>query len=99
MKIEDLENISKIVESVLENYPNARVNDNYMIFRTLEKINPIIKRLNYTQIENWCIENKISFESITRARRKVQAERPELKEESTVIKRLEQMKIFSDWSR
>lgn len=97
--IDELENITRIVERVLEEYPGARVNDNYMIFRTLEKINPVVKRMNYTQMEEFCIDQKISFESITRARRKVQAERPELKDETTEIKRLEQMKIFSEWSK
>lgn len=71
-----LRDIQNIVLDILENDKKARSNDKYLIAKVLERKGlPTDIRL---------IEDKVSFETITRARRLLQARNPELKASRTV---------------
>ena len=78
MKLPRLLRLSKVVEKILEQDELAREDDNYLIFKVVQDIYP---ELAGTAFENVMLNARykgISFESITRARRKVQRKRPEL---------------------
>ena len=71
-----LRDIQNIVMDILQNDKKARSNDKYLIAKVLERKGlPTDIRL---------IEDKVSFETITRARRLLQARNPELKANRTV---------------
>ena len=70
-KVEDL------VKEILENIPEAREDDYYLIYEVEKRLDPEL--LNRTYREYLLSTKTISFKSIERARRKVQSKYPELK--------------------
>ena len=96
MKLDNqkLVQVSELVEKVLEEYPETRTNDNLLIYRVLIKNNNSLASKSFTEVMR---STEMSFESITRARRKIQKERPELKDEKTVTYRGEQEMIFRNF--
>lgn len=70
--------IRKTVDEILKEDTRAREDDNYLILRVIEKLEPevAVMRFSTAILElNW---RKISFESITRARRKFFERNPQL---------------------
>ena len=67
--------VEKIVKSILENNPETRVNDNLLILEYIKKTENIEKE----SFERVMKQTKVSFESITRARRNIQRMKPYLK--------------------
>lgn len=67
--------VEKIVDSILENKPETRANDNLLILEYIKKTEDIEKE----SFERVMQSTKISFESITRARRNIQKNKPYLK--------------------
>ena len=96
MKLDNqkLVQVSELVEKVLEEYPETRTNDNLLIYRVLIKNNNSLASKSFTEVMR---STEMSFESITRARRKIQQDRPELKDEKTVAYRGEQESIFRNF--
>ena len=71
--------IKKMTYKILKEDMRAREDDNYLILRVIEKLEPdlAITRFSTALLElKW---RKISFESITRARRKFFEEYPQFK--------------------
>lgn len=69
-----------LVKDILTLYPQARNSDMYLTFRVWESENPTI--LDYRcgfSIKNFTMFGVSSFESISRCRRKLQSEFPELR--------------------
>jgi hypothetical protein len=94
-------NIKKTVKEILEKDEYARNNDSYLIMQVLSKMldcnygtafGIIVEGMNY---------QGISFEAITRARRKVQEEYPELRAKKKVEKarRDEEENYIVEYSR
>ena len=67
--------VEKIVDSILENKPETRANDNLLILEYIKKTEDIEKE----SFERVMKQTKVSFESITRARRNIQRMKPYLK--------------------
>lgn len=76
----------RLVEQVLEEYPETRKDDHMLILKTIEKQHINTKSKSFEEVMKNC---KVSFEGITRTRRAVQKERPELKDEEAESYRLE----------
>lgn len=91
--MEKLEKINKIVRNVLEKYPDTRSNDNILILRTLKEMNQNINK----SLAEILLTTKVSFESITRARRKIQRENPELSDKETVVARSEEELKYEEY--
>lgn len=65
---------------VLTYYPNTRSDDGLLVSKVMEKLNPSVKGLKF----NFVLENRKalglpSFETVTRARRKLQEKYPRYK--------------------
>lgn len=73
--------VKEIVKEILEKENYARENDGYLIRRVLEEKIPDLYNYSMTYIFDNLNKFGISFESITRARRKFFEENPELKVE------------------
>lgn len=67
--------VEKIVNSILEEKPETRKNDNILILEYMKRTEKIEKESFERVMQN----TKISFESITRARRNIQRSKPYLK--------------------
>lgn len=78
MKLDKLIKLDKIVEEVLREYKQTREDDNYLIFKVVQRINPDLAGTTFANVMFNAKSQGISFESITRARRKVQRKYPEL---------------------
>ena len=71
----------KVVYRILEQDEEARKNDNYLIFRTLNEMTGINKETGIWYVLNNMNYKGISFESITRHRRKFLELHPEFKDD------------------
>lgn len=78
MKLDKLIRLDKIVEEVLREDTQARKDDNYLIFKVVQITNPELAGSTFANVMFSAKSKGISFESITRARRKVQQRYPEL---------------------
>lgn len=76
----DFDSVIDATRQVLKTYPNTRNDDGFLVSKVIETMNPAIKGLKF----NFVMENRKalglpSFETITRARRKIQANHPSLR--------------------
>lgn len=75
--------VAKTTRKVLLEEPYSRENDGYLIRRVIEELEPNLYKQNFEKIMDNIQFTGISFESITRARRKFFEENPNLKVEKT----------------
>lgn len=96
----ELKRIEDRVERLLEEYPEARKDDWVLYGAYLEDYTGVRKDITFGEI---VLEHKglklPSFASITRARRKVQARRPDLKDTKTAVKREQAEDDFKEFSK
>lgn len=71
--------VAKTTRKVLLEEPYSRENDGYLIRRVIEELEPNLYKQNFEKIMDSIQFTGISFESITRARRKFFEDNPELK--------------------
>lgn len=89
-KVEDL------VKEILENIPEARDDDYYLIYEIEKRLEPEL--LNRTYREYLLSTKAISFKTIERARRKVQSKYPELQASKKVQEaRLEYENAYTEY--
>ena len=79
MKIARLRNVEKIVEGILRESELAREDDCYLILEVIRELYPFEVGKTFAQVMFSAKSKGISFESITRCRRKLQKKYPELK--------------------
>lgn len=99
MKKEKLKNLEKVVKEILEKDELARTDDCYLILEVIRILYPDEVGKTFTQVMFGAKNKGISFESITRARRKVQSKYPELKDEKTSEIRNGEQKEYIEFSR
>lgn len=71
--------IRKVVYRILKEDTHAREDDNYLILKTIERLEPNLARNSFYTVMLNLKDRKISLESITRARRKFFEEYPQLR--------------------
>ena len=100
MKLYKLIKLEKIVEEVLQLEPLAREDDCYLIFKVVQRTNPELAGATFANVMFNAKAKGISFESITRARRKVQKKHPELvhaeTEEARQIEQIEYIEYANE---
>lgn len=82
--MERLKNIKSLVKKELENNPATRKNDMYLYLEVCEKLGVDTSESFLYLV---CFEKLPSYESIRRARQKLQAEFPTLKDDMTAEQR------------
>lgn len=91
MKVARLKNLEKVVKEILENDEYSRKDDCYLILEVIRKMFPYEVGKTFATVMFNAKNKGISFESITRARRKIQRKHPELKDnEISEIREAEQ---------
>lgn len=95
MKLEKLIRLDKVVEEILRKYPDTRKDDGCLIFYVVQKTNPDLAGSTFAKVMFNAKTKGISFESITRARRKVQQRHPELVDcETESVRQTEQIEYM-----
>lgn len=94
-----LKNLEKIVEEILEREELARRDDCYLILQVISKLYPKEIGEKFATVMFGAKSKGISFESITRCRRKIQEKRPELKDIETALARENKQKEYIKYSK
>lgn len=79
--------IKKVVYKILQQDAYARIDDNYLIMRVVQILEPELAGTSFINVMQGLKFKGISLEGITRARRKFLEEYPELKEEKVTLAR------------
>lgn len=91
--------VKKVVYKILQEYELAREDDCYLIMRVVEILEPHLSATAFTTVMMNLKYKGISFESITRARRKFFEENPEYKPmKITEIRKKEEQKYIEQYS-
>ena len=98
MKVNKIKNIEKIVKEILEEDELARRDDCYLILKVVEKLYPMEVGKTFYSVMISATNRGISFETITRARRRVQQKNPWLKDEETSKIREEEQKEYIEYA-
>ena len=99
MKIARLKNLERTVEEILRTDKLAQKDDCYLILEVIRKIYPFEVGKTFAQVMFDAKSKGISFESITRARRKLQKKYPELKDEETAEIRDKEQQEYIEYSK
>lgn len=99
MKKERLKNIEKVVEEILRKDNLAKTDDCYLILEVVRKLYPYDVGKTFATVMFDAKNKGINFESITRARRKVQEKYPELKDEETVEIRNQEQEEYRKYAK
>ena len=99
MKKERLKNLEKTVEEVLRNDELSRKDDCYLILEVIRRLYPFEVGKTFANVMFNAKNKGISFESITRARRKVQKKYPELKDDEVSEIRDKEQQEYVEYNR
>lgn len=94
-------NVQERVKKILEEEPEARNSDEFLISKVDTQINPAISKMPYFDVmQNRRKYGLPSCESVRRCRQKLQAEHPELGPTKRVRSYREELEsIFEDYAR
>lgn len=81
--------IKQTVYKILQEDEYSRTDDNYLIMRVVQELEPNLAGTSFVNVMQGLKYKGISFEGITRARRKFLEEYPELKEKESELARRE----------
>lgn len=93
MKIND---IHKLVLEKLTTSTKARQSDDYLFALVCDDVCPGIWREPFWKVMNHC---PVNYETVRRARQKIQADNPELRDTETAEKRAEKIPEFVGYAR
>lgn len=91
--------LEKVVKKILEDDELARKDDYYLILQVISKLYPHEIGKKFETVMFGAKSKGISFESITRCRRKLQEKHPQLKDEETAKARGNKKKEYINYSR
>lgn len=94
-----LKNLEKTVEDILKNDELSRRDDCYLILQVITKLYPYEVGKKFKEVMFNAKNKGISFESITRCRRKLQEKNPELIDEETAKIRNTKQKEYVKYSK
>ena len=91
------QNAERVVEDILEHEPETRKSDNTLFIRYYELLNPPVDFKTY--FSNPEKYKGFSYKTLERARRKIQARRPELKNSKVAEYRFDQEQVYFEYGR
>lgn len=94
-----LRTLKNLVEEILRNDKLARKDDCYLILQVISRLYPYEVGKNFEAVMFNAKNKGISFESITRCRRKVQEKNSELVDKETFIMRKAKQKEYIEFSK
>jgi uncharacterized protein with HEPN domain len=97
--MQKLMKVEEIVEQILRKDEYARNNDVYLILKYVSRVYPYEIGKKFEEVMTNVSKKGLSFESITRARRKIQNKYPELKNNKIANFRDKKQKDYIAYSR
>ena len=97
--MQKLMKVEEIVEQILRKDEYARNNDVYLILKYVSRVYPYEIGKKFEEVMTNVSKKRFSFESITRARRKIQNKYPELKNNKIANFRDKKQKDYIAYSR
>lgn len=97
--MKQLKQLEETVKEILENDELSRRDDCYLILRVISKLYPNEIGKRFETVMFGAKNKGISFESITRCRRKLQEKNPYLKDEETANARKKKQKEYVRYSK
>ncbi len=97
--MQKLMKVEEIVEQILRKDEYARNNDVYLILKYVSRVYPYEIGKKFEEVMTNVSKKGFSFESITRARRKIQNKYPELKNNKIANFRDKKQKDYIAYSR
>ena len=94
-----LKRLEEIVEEILRDDKLSRKDDCYLILKVVSKLYPNEVGKKFETVMFNAKKKSISFESITRCRRKIQEKYPDLKDEETEKARNKKQKEYVKYSQ
>lgn len=91
--------VEEVVEQILRQDKYSRNNDIYLILKYITKVYPYEVGKRFEEVMTNVSKKGLSFESITRARRKIQNKYPELKNDKVANFRDKKQKEYIAYSR
>ena len=91
--------VEEVVEQILRQDKYSRNNDVYLILKYITKVYPYEVGKKFEEAMTNVSKKGLSFESITRARRKIQNKYPELKNDKVANFREKKQKEYIAYSR
>lgn len=92
--------VKKSVYKILDEDEKARCDDNYLIFRVVQELEPDLAGTTFANVMFNLGYKKISFESITRARRKwAETHKDLIKTAVENARRIEEENYFVEYSK
>ena len=91
--------VEEVVEQILRQDKYSRNNDVYLILKYITKVYPYEVGKRFEEAMTNVSKKGLSFESITRARRKIQNKYPELKNDKVANFRDKKQKEYIAYSR
>ena len=91
--------VEEVVEQILRQDKYSRNNDIYLILKYITKVYPYEVGKRFEEAMTKVRKKGLSFESITRARRKIQNKYPELKNDKVANFRDKKQKEYIAYSR
>ena len=98
MKLNKLLKLDKVVEEILEKEELARKDDCILILCVVQELAPELAGSTFEYVMFNAKSRGISFESITRCRRKIQRKRPELADKETELARQKEQLEYMEYS-
>lgn len=101
MKEEEIKTTEKLVKSILIKSVPARNSDIYLYYKVVEKLNKGVSQKPFAEVIFNLEELGLPlYDTVTRARRKIQMQNPELKgDERVARKRAENEEVYRDYAR
>lgn len=100
-KQEELTSTMAIVKDILVKNKKARNSDFYLYIKVMERLNKGSSKLPFDEVLNNLQELGLPcYDTVTRARRKIQEKNPDLQSDRFIAKcREENQKVFEDFAR
>lgn len=96
-------NIAKIeplVLQILEDHAETRSDDYLLFLKVTQRMKPSLVGKTFLDVMNGHFKYGLpNWESVTRARRKIQSKRPDLCDDRTILRRADREKEFKEYAR
>lgn len=98
--MKDTVKIEPLVTQILEDHAETRSDDYLLFLKVTQRTNPSLVGKSFLDVMNGHYRYGLpNWESVTRARRKIQSKRPDLCDDRTILRRADREKEFKEYAR
>lgn len=98
--MKDTVKIEPLVTQILEDHAETRSDDYLLFLKVTQRTNPSLVGKSFLDVMNGHYRYGLpNWESVTRARRKIQSKRPDLCDDRTILRRADREKAFKEYAR